>query len=331
MENPIFLGVKFKGSYSMMKKIEILLLFAICIIIFIGRNEYAIAAMFIGVILLLILNIYRLRCAQDSLYKSEENLKINYNFLRILLDTIPNPIFSKNVDGEYIDCNTAFEQYLGLSKDRIINKTILEINKGKSEEIYHKADIELMRSREKQIYESKMRYADGSEHDVLFNKAVIISKDNKVQGLVGIMIDITERKMFEKKISKLLYLNRAMLEVSQSIIEINDINELFKLILEKAIGVIENAKFGSVLILDENRILKIVASKGYDIDAANNFRIPLQHSYQWLKTGGNIEKTIIINDIDEVKDVYLLNISKNNNLWDLKSCISAPIMLENKL
>ena len=139
------------------------------------------------------------------------------------------------------------------------------------------------------------------------------------------------KKSEEKKISKLLHLNQAMLEVSQSIISVNNINELFGLILEKAIGIIENAKFGSVLLLDEKGMLKIAVSKGYDINAASNFYIPLEQSFQWVKTKGKIEKTIIINDIDEIQVIGVVNIAKSKDSWDIKSCISAPIIIENKL
>ncbi|MGH4126238.1 MAG: sensor domain-containing diguanylate cyclase [Clostridium sp.] len=206
----------------MVKKIKLLLLFATCIFILYSKNEYAIDIMFIVVILLLILNNFKLRRAKDALQKSEETI-------------------------------------------------------------------------------------------------------------LGVMLDITEAKMFEEKISKLLQLNQAMLEVSQSIICVNNINELFELILEKAIGIIENSEFGSVLILNENGILKIAVSKGYDIDSANNFSIPLEKSFPWIKTKGNIEKTIIINDIDELQEVDLVNVCKSKDPWDIKSCISAPIIIENKL
>jgi diguanylate cyclase (GGDEF)-like protein/PAS domain S-box-containing protein len=322
---------KFKRNDVMGEKIRLLLLFAICIFILNTKNKYGIAIVFIGIIVLLIFNIIKLKRAQDALQKSEENLQKNYDFLRILLDTVPSPIFSKDAEGKYIDCNTAFEQYLGISKKQIINKTVYEINQGKLSEVFDKADIELMKNREKQTYETKVMYSSGAEHDVLFSKAALISKDNKVQGIVGVMLDITEVKMGEKRISKLLHLNQAMLEVSQAIIDINNIDELFGLILEKAIGIIENAKFGSVLLLDENGVLKIAASRGYDIEAANNFSIPLEQSFQWLKTKGNIEKTIVINDINEIQDINVVNVSKSKDVWDIKSCISAPIIIKNKL
>jgi diguanylate cyclase (GGDEF)-like protein/PAS domain S-box-containing protein len=257
--------------------------------------------------------------------------KKEHDFLRILLDAIPNPIFSKNVHGEYIGFNTAFKQYLGLAEEQIIDKTDYEINKEKTSEIYDESDLKLMQSRSKQAYESKVRYSDGEEHDVLLNKATLIAKNNRVVGLVGVMLDITERKMFEKKISRSLNLNKAMLKVSQSIIDINNINELFELILEKAISIIENAEFGSVLILGEDGMLKIVVSKGYDTNSADNFSISLQRSFLWIKSKGNIEKTIIINDIAKLQEADLVNVCKNKDPWDIKSCISAPIMIENKL
>jgi diguanylate cyclase (GGDEF)-like protein/PAS domain S-box-containing protein len=291
------------------------------------KSDFLLVGLICMSIIVILLLIFTLRREQDMLQKSKKE----HDFLRILLDAIPNPIFSKNVHGEYIAFNTAFEQYLGLTKENIINKRDYEIIKETTTEIYDESNFELMQSRGKQAYESKVKYANGEEHDVLFNKATLIAKDSRVLGLVGVMLDITERKMFEKKISRTLNLNKAMLKVSQSITVINNIDELFGLIIEKAIGLIENAKFGSVLLLDENRMLKIVASKGYDIDAANDFSIPLDHSFQWLKTNGNIEKTIIINDIDELQGIKLVNISKDKNLYNVKSCISAPIMIENKL
>ena len=85
------------------------------------------------------------------------------------------------------------------------------------------------------------------------------------------------------------------------------------------------------MILDEDGMLKIAVSKGYDKDSANNFSIPLEKSFQWLKTKGNIEKTIIINDVDELQEVDLVNVFKSKDSWDIKSCISAPIIIENKL
>jgi len=49
------------------------------------------------------------------------------NFFQILVDTIPNPIFFKSVDGLYLGCNKAFEAFLGLERDKVVGKPVYEI------------------------------------------------------------------------------------------------------------------------------------------------------------------------------------------------------------
>ena len=48
-----------------------------------------------------------------------------------------------------------------------------------------------------QIYESHVKYADGSPHDVIFNKASFTGIVGNIEGLVGVIVDITERKNAE--------------------------------------------------------------------------------------------------------------------------------------
>jgi len=47
-----------------------------------------------------------------------------------------------------------------------------------------------------------VRYADGSNHEVLFTKSVFLDEDGKLGGLVGVMLDITERKKAEQAIEQ---------------------------------------------------------------------------------------------------------------------------------
>ena len=48
-----------------------------------------------------------------------------------------------------------------------------------------------------------MKYADGSIHDVIFNKATFSEIQGNVHGLVGVILDITERKRAEEDLQKL--------------------------------------------------------------------------------------------------------------------------------
>jgi PAS domain S-box-containing protein len=48
------------------------------------------------------------------------------------------------------------------------------------------------------VYESSFLHADGTRHDIIFNKASYVDTDGGVSGLVGVITDITERKQMEK-------------------------------------------------------------------------------------------------------------------------------------
>jgi PAS domain-containing protein len=85
--------------------------------------------------------------------QAEEALRRQSEFLQTLLETIPSPIFYKGVDGRYLGCNRAFEEFLGLSRQEIIGKTVYEMGPRQIADRYHQADMELLDHPGKQHYE----------------------------------------------------------------------------------------------------------------------------------------------------------------------------------
>ena len=130
--------------------------------------------------------------------KAQDALEERERFLHRLIETIPNPIFYKNKNGIFIGCNTAFEQYLGLSRDQIIGRTVYDIAPGELADVYSARDRELFDNPGTQTYEAKVKYADRMLHDVIFNKSTLNDADGNVDGLVGVILDITERKQMEE-------------------------------------------------------------------------------------------------------------------------------------
>lgn|GEM_PF-1289639 len=126
--------------------------------------------------------------------RREETLrKEQFQFLQTLMDTIPSPIYYKNTTGDYLGCNKAFEDALGVHREDMIGKTVYDLSPRHLADIYLQADLELFKSGGYQRYESRIRYADGKEHSVIFSKAVYHKVDGAVAGLVGVMLDITDR------------------------------------------------------------------------------------------------------------------------------------------
>jgi len=123
-------------------------------------------------------------------------------FLRLqtTLDTLPSPIFIKDRDGRYIACNRAFENYIGLTRAKIVGKTVFDVSPPELAVIYEKADRELMQRGGTQSYETNVRYADGTFHDVVFHKSVYLNAAGEADGISGTMLDITERKQLEQQL-----------------------------------------------------------------------------------------------------------------------------------
>lgn len=174
-----------------------------------------------------------LKVAEDVTARKEAEQQIHnqFHFLRILLDTIPSPIFYKDIDGVYLGCNKAFENFLGLPADKIIGQTVFDISPKKNAEIYHQKDQELLDHPGTQVYESTVQYADGTYHDVIFNKATYHLPDKSIGGLVGVIIDITERKQMEAA------LQQRTTELNERVKEVTCLYSLSRLLEDTALSV----------------------------------------------------------------------------------------------
>lgn len=123
--------------------------------------------------------------------------------LQATVDTLPIPIFIKDRNRRYTACNKAFEDFLGLSAEHIIGKTVFDIEPDEMAMIYEKSDLEHLLSGGTQTYETRIRYADASIRDVVFHKAVFLDAAGNPDGIVGAMLDISERKALERRLEVL--------------------------------------------------------------------------------------------------------------------------------
>ena len=132
--------------------------------------------------------------------KTEQTLANLLSFEQQLLDNIPVPIFLKNEKYIYTGCNKSFENFLNMDRQNIIGKSTFEISPAELATVYHEKDTELMDKPGVQIYEFEVKdKINSSNRHVIFHKATFEGPNGKVGGLIGAIIDITERKKAEKE------------------------------------------------------------------------------------------------------------------------------------
>ncbi len=123
--------------------------------------------------------------------------------LQATVDTLPIPIFLKDRERRYIACNKAFEKYIGRPAADIIGKTVFDVAPGDLARVYEQSDVEHLARGGSQTYEARVSYGDGSVRDVVFHKAVFTDAKGAPDGIVGAMIDISERKELERRLEVL--------------------------------------------------------------------------------------------------------------------------------
>lgn len=128
------------------------------------------------------------------------HLKNQLHFQQSLLDAIPIPVYHKDARCIYTGCNTAYEKFLNLPRDRFIGKTVYDVAPGKLADLYHAKDLELLNSPGTQVYEAQVLDTGQVIHDVVFHKATYTDPDGRVGGMIGIIEDITDRRRAEERL-----------------------------------------------------------------------------------------------------------------------------------
>jgi PAS domain S-box-containing protein len=132
--------------------------------------------------------------------QEEEEILESKNFLATLLESIPAPVFYKDIEGRYLGFNRAFEDFFGKTKDELIGKSVFDINPVELATIYYAKDVELFERPGTQTYETQVKDARGVLCEVVFYKATLVNFRGQITGLIGTILDITDLKQVEEQL-----------------------------------------------------------------------------------------------------------------------------------
>ena len=157
------------------------------------KQHYKFFIISILIILTLSIIVLILKANIQRREKVELALSNRLEFDKVLLDTIPNPIYYKNIDGKFLGCNTSFETLVNSTRDEIIGKTAFDFFPYKIALANTKVDKELLQTFSTSTSEFTFYTPSNEMKHIILNKAVYKNIDGTVGGIVCIMDDITER------------------------------------------------------------------------------------------------------------------------------------------
>jgi PAS domain S-box-containing protein len=116
-----------------------------------------------------------------------------------LVASLPVPVFFKGRDGRYLGVNRAWEQFFGVQRAEFVGKKVADLypQDPATAERHARMDDELYAKGGGQSYEIPVRTRSGEVRDTIYYKSTYAGPDGAVAGLVGTIVDITDRKRAE--------------------------------------------------------------------------------------------------------------------------------------
>jgi len=122
--------------------------------------------------------------------------------MRQILDVLPDPLFVKNEDGEFLLVNEAFAGSYGMTPDEIEGASEFDIEPDRAEQ-YLEKDRELIEEgRSELVYEDEFYTEDGSKRYHQTIKIPVELQNVDSQAIIGYVRDVTELKNYEAELEQ---------------------------------------------------------------------------------------------------------------------------------
>ncbi|MDH5766220.1 MAG: PAS domain S-box protein, partial [Gammaproteobacteria bacterium] len=145
-------------------------------------------------------NLINLNKNLEQLIDTRTNaLSESKRMLQTILDTIPVRVYWKNINGEFMGCNSLFAKDTGLnSPQEVINKTDYDMPWKDHANSYKEKEQEIINNNSSFLHVEELQtHIDGTGKWIEYNKTPLTDTNNNIIGILGTYQDITLRKANE--------------------------------------------------------------------------------------------------------------------------------------
>jgi diguanylate cyclase (GGDEF)-like protein/PAS domain S-box-containing protein len=170
------------------------------------------------------------KAEQKTRREAEEEVVRQHKFLRQVIDLDRNFIFAKNHTGQFVLVNQALAEAYGSDVNSLLGKTDADFNLNSEEvKFFNSHDRSVLDTlQEVFIPEEKITDATGKVRWLQTVKRPIISESGDANMVLGIAVDITERKKQELRLARLNRMHSMLSGINSVITRIEDRNELLQ-------------------------------------------------------------------------------------------------------
>ncbi|MCV6638945.1 ATP-binding protein [Candidatus Albibeggiatoa sp. nov. NOAA] len=220
--------------------------------------------------------------------RSEEDLRWKQEFLRLVIDNIPQFVFWKDTNSQYLGCNKVLANVAGLSSsDEIVGKRDSDLVWHEYAKSFTSTDQEVMQNDQSLLNDiGQVKQADGETLWVDINKIPLHDHKGQVIGVLGTVADITVHKQAEELLE--IYNQRLKEEVAAQTEELQAQSE-------ELMAMNEELQTQSDEIVEKNRFLE------EEIDQRKKIETQLQQAKQTADAANQAKSTFLANMSHELR------------------------------
>ena len=129
--------------------------------------------------------------------QAEAELDAQLHFQKEILDSIPIPVYFKDTEGCYLGFNQAFTRLFHINQEEWLGRSVFDLLPEDQARDIAESDVALFTQGGRQSFERQVKLPDGSAY-FLYYKAALTRPDGSISGIIGTLIDISERKALEE-------------------------------------------------------------------------------------------------------------------------------------
>ncbi len=133
--------------------------------------------------------------------QAERELANNLYWIKQLLEALPTPFFAKDSQLRYRYANKKFRDFVGKTEEELIGKSVDEVYDQEHARKYKLRDENVL-LKQHVVSETVMFHHAGSAHDMIFFESALFNQQGQNDGIMGLFIDITERKQAERALAE---------------------------------------------------------------------------------------------------------------------------------
>ncbi len=148
-----------------------------------------------------ITDVTELKEAEEKVKAAEKKSRINAKYYENIINNMGDPVFVKDDQSRLLLANDAFCNIFDLPRDKIIGKTLAEDVPPNEREQFLKIDKQVILDGKDNVNEETLTVRDGKTRTISTRKTQFTDNNGK-KFLVGVIRDITERKLAEEELIK---------------------------------------------------------------------------------------------------------------------------------